>query len=1027
MFKQLAWCEMRIMSLRNSLARVLLLGALTVFAGGLPAWAQPHTPLSYHGGPVLGNFEIYPLYYGNWSSADIAAQQNYLTGLTAYLSGAGAPAGEQTMMQQYGVNRATVAADKSASAPAGTTGVSDTDLHTLIHANQASKNLPAYGSNTLIMVFLASGMTASSASNGSCAYHSSEGGATYYAVVPKDCALALVSAHEVFEAAADPGVGTSNAGWDEAVDGCTTIINLWFGQIPGAVDNTQSGTCSSTGYTGAFQYQGIAGPTQAVARMPGHLDVFWVGVDGSVQTNWWDAASGRWSTPFAIAPAGSALPGTVSVAARAPGHLDVFWVTPTGAVMTNYWDAGFRNGQWNAPFALTPPGSAVASQIAAVGRTVDHLDIFWVAQDGSVWTDAWDLQANNAQWAAPLQIGRKGSAVPGMVAAVTRAPGHLDVFWVAPDGSVTGFSWDANFNNGQWNGPEVVAWPNSALPGAITAMARRTDHLDVFWVGPDESIRTGSWDQNLNFGLGAWNAPVVVAGPGSALPGAITAVARTPDHLDAFWVAPDQSVGTNWWDASFNSGRWNTPFSISAPNAAMPSAFSAVGRLPGHLDVFWVADGSVASNWWDANFNSGRWNAQFSIGGPGSALAPDFSVPPRAGSQVASRNVNQLDLMYVAFNGAVIREFWSRFGSAGAPDTAAPAGSAPAIGVPTNTAPANGAVTVASRQQNHLDVFWTAPNGSVMSTWADSFVNNGSWNASFAVAPAGSASPGAMVAAATREANQIDVFWVSPAGAVMTASWDAFFNNARWYTPFAVAPASSAPAGAPVAVATRQANQIDIFWVATTGAVMIASWNGFWSTPFAIAPAGSAPPGAPVSVVARQANQLDVFWVTKNGTVMTNWWNSNVKDGIWSTPFAVASAGSAVAGSPVVAVAREANQLDVFWESPTRALMSNWWNLFANNGIWNMPYEIGTSESLEPGSPLAAIARQAGHIDVFWMAPGAIITGNSWDAFANNAQWSAPYPVLPAAPGSSGGGGGGGGGGGIGPPCGGPKGPPCHQ
>jgi hypothetical protein len=43
-----------------------------------------------HGGLILQTFEIYPLYYGDWTPA---------------VSGQNAPAGEQPMLKQYGVNQ----------------------------------------------------------------------------------------------------------------------------------------------------------------------------------------------------------------------------------------------------------------------------------------------------------------------------------------------------------------------------------------------------------------------------------------------------------------------------------------------------------------------------------------------------------------------------------------------------------------------------------------------------------------------------------------------------------------------------------------------------------------------------------------------------------------------------------------------------------------------------------------------------------------------------------------------------------
>jgi hypothetical protein len=219
-----------------------LVFAALMLCGGA-AKAQPHAPLIYHGGPVLERFRIFPLYFGNWSAAEQSAQQNYLAGLAGYLSGNGAPANQQPMMRQYGVVSATVAAAHTASPTATPVKLSPADVLTIIHDNQRTGSLPNYSSNTLILLLPAHGFTLDI--TGGCAFHSSESPTSFFAVVPEDCAVALVSAHEIFEAAANP----AGNGWDEAVDNCTTIFTPSFGAVPGAVDNTQGGTCSSTGFT----------------------------------------------------------------------------------------------------------------------------------------------------------------------------------------------------------------------------------------------------------------------------------------------------------------------------------------------------------------------------------------------------------------------------------------------------------------------------------------------------------------------------------------------------------------------------------------------------------------------------------------------------------------------------------------------------------------------------------------------------------------------------------------------------------
>lgn len=225
---------------------------LSLLTGGQAAFAQP---LQYHGGPVLETFEIYPLYYGAWSETEINTQQEFLVNLAAYISGKDAPASSQPMIKQYGVNQATVAPAATASPTAPATTLAQADVLNIIQENQG-KTLPAFGPNTLIIVFPAHGFTLAGCSG--CGYHTSQSTSAFWAVVPADAGptMQLVMAHEIFESAADPAIGTFQA-WDEPVDPCdnATPITLSFGQIPPVADNTNAGVCSTTGYTSLNEIQ----------------------------------------------------------------------------------------------------------------------------------------------------------------------------------------------------------------------------------------------------------------------------------------------------------------------------------------------------------------------------------------------------------------------------------------------------------------------------------------------------------------------------------------------------------------------------------------------------------------------------------------------------------------------------------------------------------------------------------------------------------------------------------------------------
>jgi hypothetical protein len=253
---------------RTIIAALFVCSLFTAFA----RTAHANTPLQYHGGPVLASFRIYPVYYGQWSQADMTGTQAYLNGLATYMSGKNAPAGQTPMMWQYGINNVTVAPYVAAQPTASPVTFYKGAITYIISDLQSRGQLPAYDRKTLIVVFLAHGFAV--AENNGGAYHSSVSQSGFWAVVPQDAGVGtpaggvypfttapykfqLVTGHEIFEAAADPGIDSSAKAWDEAVDGCPdglpayggTWIQMSFGWIPGATDNTLDGACSSTGYS----------------------------------------------------------------------------------------------------------------------------------------------------------------------------------------------------------------------------------------------------------------------------------------------------------------------------------------------------------------------------------------------------------------------------------------------------------------------------------------------------------------------------------------------------------------------------------------------------------------------------------------------------------------------------------------------------------------------------------------------------------------------------------------------------------
>ncbi|MFC6703717.1 C1 family peptidase [Flexivirga alba] len=328
----------------------------------------------------------------------------------------------------------------------------------------------------------------------------------------------------------------------------------------------------------------------------------------------------------------------------------------------------------------------------------------------------------------------------------------------------------------------------------MSVVARYPQHLDVFAVAPDGKTVSTWWDGSSGWGRWFWVGGGVASPGGEGSP--VTSVSRFPDHLDLFTVGTDNRVYSCWWDASSGWASW---FVIPGLTARPGSSVEVVSRFKDHLDLFTTdSSGKTMSTWWDAS--SGWANGWFQLaGGVAAAGSPVTAV---------SRFTNHLDVFTVGTDNRVYSCWWD-----------ASSGWSNWFALPGVTCGAGARVSVVSRATGNLDLFTTDTSGRIMSTWWN---DQGGWANSWFQVSGGVASPGSDVTVLARYATHLDLFVVGTDNRVYSTWWDGSSGWANWFN----VSGGVSTRGGQVASISRTQNHIDVFTTGTDGLVYSTWWDG---------------------------------------------------------------------------------------------------------------------------------------------------------------------------------------------------------
>ena len=317
-------------------------------------------------------------------------------------------------------------------------------------------------------------------------------------------------------------------------------------------------------------------------------------------------------------PIGDPIFANVAAVARDENHIDLFAIGNDQRVYQNTWTSD-QGGLWGGWLAL---GNLklhwLCNAVAAVSRTPNNLDLFVADNAGLIQTNSWN--ATTGQWQGWAPVNQLSVAnitnTHGFglaVSAVSRTQSSIDIFVVDRNGYVLTLQWKDGAPWPQaWQciSPEHTATTKNSV---VTAIVRNSTHLDVFAIDDQGTVRTTWWDESPYNGqwpaqwqtIGATSVASPIGGAASDL--RVSAVARTPDHLDLFLTgAPRfqysgafQLVLTAWWDANLNQGQWSDWTSINSINADQATTVAAVSCLSNRLDICCCSYPETATASWE--------------------------------------------------------------------------------------------------------------------------------------------------------------------------------------------------------------------------------------------------------------------------------------------------------------------------------------------------------------------------------------------------------------------------------------------
>ena len=148
-----------------------------------------------------------------------------------------------------------------------------------------------------------------------------------------------------------------------------------------------------------------------------------------------------------------------------------------------------------------------------------------------------------------------------------------------------------------WNQFPLAPERNAAPTSRIAAVSRIPNSMELWWIAPNGSVQGAYW-----YGGGNWQRYELAPAGSASLSGGIAAVSRIPTSMEMWFVGAKGSVQDHYW---YDTGTWRSFELAPAGSASLSSGIARVSRIPASMEMWFVgANGSIEDHFWYADLTS---------------------------------------------------------------------------------------------------------------------------------------------------------------------------------------------------------------------------------------------------------------------------------------------------------------------------------------------------------------------------------------------------------------------------------------